>query len=136
MPKPSSRVVVINDDPLILRELLKGLNAAARALANPFGISFVGAPTPAEGLRLIREDGDTQLVIVDDKLAAATEPAQRRTRRHGASAAGARNLAQRISALRPEIEIYVLIEKAKADQVVDTLFAEAVHGYFYREEHD
>jgi len=43
---------------------------------------------------------------------------------------------QRISALRPEIEIYVLIEKSKADQVVDTLFAEAVHGYFYREEHD
>ena len=137
MPKPSSRVVVINDDPLILRELLKGLNAAARALDNPFGISFVGAPTPAEGLRLIREDGDTQLVIVDDKLAAATELAPRRARRRGGEPApGARNLAQRISALRPEIEIYVLIEKAKADQVVDTLFAEAVHGYFYREEHD
>jgi len=140
MPKPSCRVVVINDDPLILKELLKGLNAAARALDNPFGISFVGALTPHEGLRLIQDDGDAQLVIVDDKLAAAGESEKRRSRyRSGPPrprANRAPNLVQRISALRPEIEIYVLIEKAMADQVVDTLFAEAVHGYFYREEHD
>jgi arginine decarboxylase len=144
MPKPSSRVVVFNEDPLILKELLKGLNAAARSLDNPFGISFVGAASESEGLRRIREDGDVQLVVVDDKLAALTDvPAQagRGRRRRaapdgGTGGPGPRNLVQRISDLRPEIEIYVLIEKAKADQVVDSLFAEAVHGYFYREEHD
>jgi len=153
MPKPSSRVVVINDDALILKELLKGLNAAARALDNPFGISFAGALNGADGLRQIQDDGDVQLVIVDDKLAAAAEPGRAqhpaKTPLRGAQGArraaamslasgtgGSGNLVQRISALRPEIEIYVLIEKAKADQVVDSLFAEAVHGYFYREEHD
>ncbi len=157
--KPSSRVVVVNDDPLILKELLKGLNAAARSLDNPFGISFVGAGDSAQCLQRIREDGDVQLVIVDDKLAAIREPgparkgaasrstparlraANRATRTRLAPAESApapapRNLVQRISALRPEIEIYVLIEKALADQVVDSLFAEAVHGYFYRDEHD
>ena len=38
MAKPVSKVLVINDEPLILREFLKGLNAAARSLENPFGI--------------------------------------------------------------------------------------------------
>jgi len=140
MPKPSSRVVVINDDALILKELLKGLNAAARSLDNPFGISFVGAATAAEGLQRLRDDGDVQLVVVDDKLAAATAAgatARGARKRKGGSPAGApRNLVQCLSDLRPEVEIYVLIEKAKADQVVDTLYAEAVNGYFYREEHD
>jgi arginine decarboxylase len=145
MPKPSSRVVVINDDPLILKELLKGLNAAARSLDNPFGIAFAGAASGEEGLARIREDGDVQLVIVDDKLAGRKHPAatgRRRKSAAGPSAGqaalepGARTLVQSISALRPEIEIYVLIERAKADRVVDSHFADAVHGYFYREEHD
>jgi arginine decarboxylase len=151
MPKPTSKVVVFNDDPLILKELLKGLNAAARSLDNPFGISFFGVASAAEGLQRIRDDGDVQLAVVDDKLAAHAAPgadsdaADAKTGRGGARGGKAarrggheatRNLVQRISDLRPEIEIYVLIEKAKADQVVDTLFASAVHGYFYREEHD
>lgn len=135
MPKPSSKVVVVNDDPLILKELLKGLNAAARALDNPFGIAFVGADGGEQALERIAGDGDVQQVVVDDKLAAAPAPGARRRPRAGALPAQ-RNLVERISQLRPEIEIYVLIEKAKADQVVDSLFAEAVHGYFYREEHD
>jgi arginine decarboxylase len=143
MPKPSSKVVVINDDPFILRELLKGLNAAARSLDNPFGISFVGAADATQGLARIQDDGDVQLVVVDDKLAAVRMGGARHGTRKGAQAADSAdparsgtNLVQRISALRPEVEVYVLIEKAKADQVVDSLFADAVHGYFYREEHD
>ena len=58
---------------LILRELLKGLNAAARSLENPFGIAFVGALTAREGLSLIERDGEVQIVIVDDKLYAAPD---------------------------------------------------------------
>jgi arginine decarboxylase len=138
MPKPISKVVVINDDPLILKELLKGLHGATRALDNPFGIAFVGAHSEDEGLQWIRDDGDVQLVVVDDKLAAtARSPAGSAKSAGGrASREAPRNLVRRISALRPEVEIYVLIEKAKADEVVDSLFGEAVHGYFLREEHD
>ena len=43
---------------------------------------------------------------------------------------------QQITSLRPEIDIYILIDKEKEDQVVDALFTEAVDGYFYREERD
>ena len=75
--KPTSKVLVINDEPLILREFLKGLNAAARTLDNPFGITFVGALTAKEGLNLIETDGDIQIVIVDDKLYAVQENGRR-----------------------------------------------------------
>jgi arginine decarboxylase len=137
--KPSSKVLVINDEPLILRELLKGLNAAARALENPFGVSFVGALTAKEGLALIERDGDVQIVVVDDKLYAAPDSRAG----NGRKADGKRSLqvsaiklVQKITALRPELDIYILIEKEKEDQVVDALFAESVDGYFYREERD
>ncbi len=142
MSKPASKVLVINDEPLILRDLLKGLNAAARSLDNPFGISFLGALTAREGLALIERDGDVQIVIVDDKLYAVQDT---RKRRNGERARGERTrnlqvsalkLVQRITAVRPELDIYILIEKEKEDQVVDALFAEAVDGYFYREERD
>ena len=144
MAKPSSKVLVINDEPLILRELLKGLNAAARSLENPFGLSFVGALTAREGLTLIERDGDVQIAVVDDKLYSAPDvrPANGR-RGNGRKDEGKRSLqisaikfVQKITALRPELDIYILIEKEKEDQVVDALFAEAVDGYFYREERD
>ena len=75
---PLSKVLVINDEPLILRELLKGLNAAARSLDNPFGITFIGALTAKEGLALIERDGDVQTAIVDDKLYAVQDTRKRR----------------------------------------------------------
>ncbi|HQR56745.1 MAG TPA: hypothetical protein PLW72_12210, partial [Burkholderiaceae bacterium] len=116
MSKPVSKVLVINDEPLILRELLKGLNAAARSLDNPFGITFVGALTAKEGLALIERDGDVQTAIVDDKLYAVQDTRKRRND----DKAGPRNLqvsalklVQRITALRPELDIYILIEKEK-----------------------
>ena len=142
MAKPSSKVLVINDEPLILRELLKGLNSAARSLDNPFGISFIGALTAKEGLALIERDGDIQTAIVDDKLYAVSDGRAngKPTRKSGD---GRRNLqvsalklVQKITSLRPELDIYILIEKEKEDQVVDALFTEAVDGYFYREERD
>ena len=45
-------------------------------------------------------------------------------------------LVQRITRLRPELDVYILIAQEKEDDVVDALFAEAVDGYFYREERD
>jgi len=143
MAKPTSKVLVINDEPLILKEILKGLNAAARSLENPFGITFVGALTAKEGLQLIERDGDVQIVIVDDKLYAVVEGGKRQGARPGNGKEAPRSLqmsalklVQKITALRPELDLYILIEKEKEDQVVDALFAEAVDGYFYREERD
>jgi arginine decarboxylase len=144
MAKPTSKVLVINDEPLILKELLKGLNAAARSLDNPFGISFTGALTAKEGLALIERDGDIQVVIVDDKLYAVEEGPRRSRNGKAANArepsrslqVSALKLVQKITALRPELDLYILIEKEREDEVVDTLFAEAVDGYFYREERD
>jgi len=143
MAKPTSKVLVINDEPLILKEFLKSLNAAARSLENPFGITFIGALTAKEGLQLIERDGDVQIVIVDDKLYAVVEGGRRQAHRNGNGKEAPRSLqmsalklVQKITALRPELDLYILIEKEKEDQVVDALFAEAVDGYFYREERD
>src|SRR5258707_6694697 len=68
MAKPSSRILVINDEHLVLREFVKGLNAAARTLDNPLGIGFVGVATAKEALALIESDGDLQAVLVQATL--------------------------------------------------------------------
>ncbi|HUQ24661.1 MAG TPA: aminotransferase class I/II-fold pyridoxal phosphate-dependent enzyme [Burkholderiales bacterium] len=133
MPKPASRILVINDEHLVLREFVKGLNAAARALDNPLGISFMGVTTAKEALAVIESEGNLQAVLVDDRLYSLT--------RNGSSSkkhlqTTAIELVQRITRLRPELDVYVLIAQEKEDDVVDALFAEAVDGYFYREERD
>ncbi len=134
MPKPLSRILVIEDEPLVLREILKGLNAAARTLDNPFGIAFGGVATAQEALAAIESDGDIQAVIVDDKLYTLAGNGNR----SGAKTLqmSALELVQRITGFRPELNVYILIAKEQEDEVVDALFTEAVDGYFYREERD
>jgi hypothetical protein len=39
MRKPVSRILVINDEQLVLKEFVKLLNAAAKSLDNPLGIT-------------------------------------------------------------------------------------------------
>ena len=73
MAKPLSRILVIEDEPLSLREIVKGLNAAARSLDNPLGITFSGVATAREALAAIETDGDIQAVLVDDKLYSLAE---------------------------------------------------------------
>src|SRR3954467_965939 len=68
MAKPASRILVINDEHLILREFVKGLNAAARTLDNPLGIGFIGVTTAKEALSLIESERGLQAVLVDDTL--------------------------------------------------------------------
>ncbi len=139
MAKPVSRILVINDEHLVLREFVKGLNAAARALDNPLGITFSGVATAKEALAAIESDGDLQTVLVDDTLYTLSG-------KNGNGKAGrnpsrqlqmsALELVQRITRLRPQLDVYILIAQEKEDDVVDALFAEAVDGYFYREERD
>jgi arginine decarboxylase len=130
MRKPVSRILVINDEPLVLREFVKGLNAAARSLDNPLGIVFAGVTTAREALAVIEQDGDLQAVIVDDKLYNLNGGKARRLQM------SALEFVQRITRLRPELDVYILIAQETEDEVVDTLFAEAVDGYFYRDERD
>lgn len=116
-----SRILVINDDPLILKEFVRGLNAAAKSIENDFGIVFSGATSPEQALDLVGKDGDIQAVVVDDNL-----------RESGAALL----LVRHITHLRPEIDVYILIAQEQEDEVVDALFSESVDGYFYREERD
>ena len=127
MRKPVSRILVVNDEPLVLREFVKGLNAAARSLDNPLGIVFAGVATAREALAAIELDGDLQALIVDDKLYTLNGGKARKLQM------SALELVQRITRLRPELDVYILIAQETEDEVVDTLFAEAVDGYFYRE---
>jgi arginine decarboxylase len=133
MRKPVSHILVINDEKLVLKEFIKGLNAAARALDNPLGITFTGVTTVREALHAIEEDGDLQAVVVDDTLYTLKNDQQSGLRTKQMSAL---KLVQRITRFRPELDVYILIAKEQEDQVVDRLFAESVDGYFYREERD
>lgn len=144
MQKPVSRILVINDETLILKELIKGLNAAARSLENPLGIVFSGVTTAREALAAIEEDGDIQAVIVDDKLYSLKNE-QNHKNEHGnnghengsrALQMSALKLVQKITRFRPELDVYILIAQEQEDEVVDALFSESVDGYFYREERD
>jgi len=130
MRRPVSRVLVINDEPLVLKEFVRGLNAAARSLDNPLGLVFVGNTTAREALSTIEEDGDLQAVVVDDKLYKLNGGKSRKLQM------SALELVRRITRFRPELDVYILIAQEDEDEVVDTLFAEAVDGYFYREERD
>jgi len=130
MHKPVSRVLVINDEPLVLKEFLRSLNAAARSLDNPLGIVFGGVATAKEALTAIEEDGDLQAVVVDDKLYTINGGKSKKLQM------SALELVQRVTRMRPELDIYILIAQEQEDEVVDALFAEAVDGYFYREEKD
>jgi len=129
MKKPVSRVLIINDEPLVLKEFVKGLNAAARSLDNPLGIAFSGVTTAREALAAIEEDGDLQAVVVDDKLYTLNQKSSKKEM-------SALELVQRVTRFRPELDVYILIAQEHEDEIVDALFAEAVDGYFYREERD
>src|SRR2546426_218 len=133
MPKLTSRILVINDEHLVLREFVKGLNSAARALDNPLGISFTGVTTAKEALSVIESDRDLQSVLVDDRLYSLAKNGSNSKKKLQMSAL---ELVQRITRFRPELDVYILIAQEKEDDVVDKLFTESVDGYFYREERD
>ncbi len=132
MRNPVSRILVINDEQLVLKEFVKGLNAAAKSLDNPLGIVFTGITTARDALKAIEEDGDIQAVIVDDTLYTLKgDGGNSRVLQMSAL-----ELVQKITRFRPELDVYILIAQEQEDEVVDALFSEAVDGYFYREERD
>ncbi|MBS0484585.1 MAG: aminotransferase class I/II-fold pyridoxal phosphate-dependent enzyme [Proteobacteria bacterium] len=132
MKKPLSRILIINDEKLVLKEFVKGLNSAAKSMENPLGMVFSGVTTAQEALQSIEQDGDIQGLIVDDKLyTLKTQGKHARDLQMTAL-----ELVQKISHFRPELNIYILIAQEQEDDVVDALFSETVDGYFYRGERD
>ncbi|MFC4161487.1 aminotransferase class I/II-fold pyridoxal phosphate-dependent enzyme [Chitinimonas lacunae] len=120
-----------------MKELCKGLSTAAKQLENPFGISFLGVATAEEAITAIREYGDIQAVIVDDKTYNLTQtPGKGRRNGRPALQMSALELIHTIHDLRPELDVYVLIAQDSESTIVDVLSNEAVDGYFYREERD
>src|SRR5262249_48154941 len=113
MKKPVSRVLIINDEPLVLKEFVRGLNAAGRSL----DITFSGVTTAQDALAAIEEDGDIQAVVVDDKPNASPKSAKKEM--------SALELVQRVTRFRPELDVYILIAQEHEDEIVDALFAEA-----------
>src|SRR3954462_2967406 len=112
MIKPASRILVINDEHLVLREFVKGLNAAARTLDNPLGITFSGVATAKEALALIESDGDLQAVLVDDTLYSLSSKngnGRKDERARPKLQMSALELVQRITRFRPELDVYILI---------------------------
>src|SRR3569832_2430071 len=118
--KPVSRILVINDEPLVLREFVKGLNAAARTLDNPLGISFTGVTTAKEALALIESEGNLQAVLVDDRLYTL---AKNSNNTHKKLQMSAHAQEQHNTRKRPKHDVYILIAQEKEDDVVDALFA-------------
>src|SRR5258708_17809072 len=133
MPKMTSRILVINDEPLVLREFVKGLNAAGATVDNRVGISFSGVTTAKEAVSVIESDRDLQAVLVDDRLYSLAKNGSNSKKKLQMSAL---ELVQRITRFRPELDVYILIAQEKEDDVVAKLFTESVDGYFYRETRD
>src|SRR5256885_13505282 len=125
MAKPVSRILVTNDEPLVLREFVKGLNAAARTLDNPLGIGFIGVTTAKEALALIESDGNLQAVLVDDRLYTLAKNGAHPKKKLQMSAL---QLVQRNTRFRPELDAYILIAQEKEDDVVHALFTQSGGG--------
>ena len=126
MIKPQSKILVVNNDKLVLRSLLAGLNSAARSLDNPLGMAFVGADSGQAAIESILGDGDIQTLVVDDTLYNMGEAGVMR----------AIDLVHSAHRQRPELGVYVLIDGDGRDRVVEAMFSETIDGYFYREEKD
>src|SRR4249920_3038752 len=120
MRKPVSRILVINDEQLVLKEFVKLLNAAAKSLDNPLGITFTGIATARDALKAIEEDGDIQAVIVDDTLyTLKNDGGNSRVLQMSAL-----ELVQKITRFRPELDVYILI--AQEQEKADTPFYDAL----------
>ena len=124
MPRPHSHVLLVVADPVLRRSLLKGLAAAAKSLDNPCGLSFTGVATADEALATARADGDLQSVMIDGIGGDAAHPWNAET------------LVQSLHRLRPELDLYVLVDKERDEETVGALTREAIDGFFIRDEAD
>jgi arginine decarboxylase len=125
MPRPHSHVLLVLADATLRRSLLKGLGAAAKQLDNPCGLSFHGVASAAEALDIARGDGDLQSMLIDSL--GDTQ---------GDAPWLAEDLVQAVHAMRPELDLYVLVDSARDEETVGALTREAIDGFFMRDDAD
>lgn len=127
MSKPSSHVLVVSADPRYAKSLLRGLATAARAQANPFGLSFDGVASAEQALARLASDGDLQALLIDEYRLPDVPPGDKDA---------ARELVRAIHALRPEVDVYVLVSGPRDAAGQEAWLNEPIDAYFQRDERD
>lgn len=122
MVKPVSKILLVNADALQLRGTLRGLSAATRGEANPFGIKFLGATSHQEALELLHADGEVQALLVAHSA--------------DCEALDARNLVRAARALRPELDLYVIQSGMPDHTATEHWLGDQVEGFFHADERD
>lgn len=120
MTTPISNALLLVGDARRCKVVVKGLNAAARALDNPFGLHFLGTTEAAELERLAREDGDVQIVLIDTVSAGADLDA----------------LVGRLHAQRRHVDLYLLVPEAHPGLALSEAHRALIRGNFIRDEDD
>jgi arginine/lysine/ornithine decarboxylase len=123
---PSTHILVVSAFESWREAVVQGLNAAAARRPNPHGLRAVGCPiSEAESAVLAAYGGtDLQLVLIDHGAAGSDS---------GPAAVAA---AKRISAARPELSLYMVLQDDTDKLLVERLASDAIVGYFQREEDD
>src|SRR5438552_475329 len=118
---PVSRVLIVCEISAESAELLEGLAGASARLPNPFGLEPCCVDNAEAALARAISDGDVQIVLLDARRAESLAVA----------------LARNLTALRPELSIYLLLASGEVGQSVARSFADApVQGFFYYDEAD
>lgn len=124
MPKPVSRVLVCSADQRYRKALLHDLATATRGLSNVYGIAAQGVGSAEEALTTLLVDGNVQAMLVDESNGTIVD------------SNAARELVRNIHALRPEVDVYVLIAGPRDEAGLEAWLAEPIDGHFHRDERD
>lgn len=119
--RPRCHVLLVVPDLVQRRHLLKGLSQAARQLDNPLGLAFDGVDDAEAALARARDDGELQCLLVDGR---------------GGPGWQAPALVESLHALRPELDLYLLIDAHERDALPPGVDREILDGYFVRDEAD
>ena len=120
MSAPVSHVLLLVADARRAKAIAKGLNAAARALDNPFGLRFDATTDVAEVRRRARDDGDLQVVLIDTATVGD----------------GLDALVGALHAQRRHLDLYLLVPEAHPGLALSEAHRELIRGNFIRGEDD
>jgi arginine decarboxylase len=120
MSHPTSHVLLVMQDAKSCKAIVKGLNAAARSLDNPFGLRFEGAADADEARRRARDDGDLQAILIDvGSIAGSTDA-----------------LLGELRAVRRHLDFYLLVADPQQGAALSDAHRDCVRGTFIRDEND
>ena len=121
LPRPQCHILLVVPDTLLRRSLHKGLSTAARQMDNPCGLSFDAVGDAQAALARAHADGDLQSLLIDAA---------------GGEGWTAEALVRELHALRPELDLYLLVDPDHRDALTPGMDRESIDGYFIRDEAD